>query len=228
MRMTGHGLRSCGGHFRSRAAGADNGQVHPEPFRSNPQLRASDSDREEAATLLGAALAEGRLSVAEHAQRLDAVYEAKTHAEIAPLIEDLPARGAVSVPAVRTGAEPATRPRSRIIAIFGGTTRKGDWQVEPRMTAVTVFGGVFIDLRDAVLPQREITMHCTSVFGGIEVVVPPETRVVDSGVAVFGGRDAGSGGPAGGGPDAPVLRLKGLTMFGGLSIKHKPRADKDR
>lgn len=200
--------------------------MHPEPFNANSRLRASDSDREKAASVINEALAEGRLSVAEHSQRLDAVYEAKTHAEIAPLIEDLPARATASQPAPRTDMPPATGHGSQIVAIFGGATRKGRWHAEPNMNAVTIFGGATLDFREAVLPAREMTLNTTCIFGGIEIIVPPEMRVVDRGVAIFGGRDTGSDTAEADSPDAPVLRLTGLTLFGGIDVKHKRRKNK--
>jgi hypothetical protein len=201
--------------------------VHPEPFNPNSRLRASDDDREQAAAVLGAALAEGRLSVTEHSERLDAVYEAKTHADIAPLIEDLPARSMTRSPARGAALAPATRRRQLIVAIFGGASRKGQWNVEPKMATVAVFGGVSLDFRDVELPQQEISLHCTAVFGGVDIVVPPEMRVVDSGIAIFGGRDTDSGSAASSDPNAPVLRLTGLTLFGGLSLRHKQRKAKN-
>jgi hypothetical protein len=203
--------------------------VHPEPFNANSRLRASDADRERAAGVLNAALAEGRLSVAEHSERLDAVYEAKTHAEIAPLVDDLPTRAADQSVVPPTELAPAgKRRRQMIVAIFGGTSRKGQWHVEPKMVAVTVMGGATFDFRDVQLPQREITLNCTTVFGGVEVVVPPEMRVIDSGIALFGGRDTGPGSEESSDPNAPVLRLTGLTLFGGLGVKHKRRKIKDK
>jgi hypothetical protein len=201
--------------------------VHPEPFNPNSRLRASDADREQAADVLNAALAEGRLTVAEHSDRLDAVYEAKTHAEIAPLIEDLPAGPTTPSPARRTDLPPVTGRRQLIIAIFGGAMRKGQWNVEPKMAAVTIFGGASLDFREVQLPP-EMSLHATSVFGGVDIVVPPEVRVIDSGIALFGGRDTGSGTPESAAPDAPVLRLTGLTLFGGLSLRHKQRKPKDK
>ncbi len=202
--------------------------MHPEPFNPNSRLRASDADREQAADVLNAALAEGRLSVTEHSDRLDAVYEAKTHAEIAPLIDDLPAQDAASAPARRTDLAPATGRRQLVIAIFGGASRKGKWNVEPKMAAVTIFGGASFDFRDVQLPQQEIALHCTSVFGGVDIVVPPEMRVIDSGIALFGGRDTDSGSAESGDPHAPVLRLTGLTLFSGLSVRHKQRKLKNK
>ncbi len=202
--------------------------MHPEPFNANSRLRASDADREQAATVLNEALAEGRLSVAEHSQRLDAVYEAKTHAEIAPLVDDLPAKGTASQVARRTEVEPSGKRGSMIVAIFGGATRKGRWHAEPSMTAVTIFGGATLDFRDAVLPGQEMTLNTTCIFGGMEIIVPPEMRVIDRGVAIFGGRDTGSDGEETESADGPVLRLTGLTLFGGIDLKHKRRKNKDK
>lgn len=202
---------------------ADNSQVHPEPFNPNSRLRASDAERERAAEVLNAALADGRLSVAEHGQRLDALYQAKTHAEIAPLVDDLPATNAAVSPARKVDLAPERKRRHPIIAIFGGASRRGRWQADPKMTAVTIFGGATIDFREADLPQQEITLNCTSAFGGMQIVVPPEMRVIDSGIALFGGRDVRTGGPESADPRAPVLRLTGLTIFGGLDVKHKQR-----
>ena len=176
--------------------------------------------------MLNEALAEGRLSVAEHSQRLDAVYEAKTHAEIAPLIEDLPAKGTVPTPAQRTEVAPAGGHGSVIVAIFGGATRRGRWHAEQNMNVVTIFGGATLDFREAVLPAQEITLNTTCIFGGIEIVVPPEMRVVDRGVAIFGGRDTGSDSAEAETAGAPVLRLTGLTLFGGVDVKHKRRKNK--
>ena len=181
--------------------------MHPEPFNANSRLRASDADREQAATVLNEALAEGRLSVAEHSQRLDAVYEAKTHAEIAPLVDDLPAKGTAPQVARRTEVEPSGKRGSMIVAIFGGAT---------------------LDFRDAVLPGQEMTLNTTCIFGGMEIIVPPEMRVVDRGVAIFGGRDTGSDGEETESADGPVLRLTGLTLFGGIDLKHKRRKNKNK
>ena len=95
--------------------------------------------------------------------------------------------------------------------------------MQSKMAAVPVMGGATFDFRDVQLPQREITLNCTTIFGGVEVIVPPEMRVIDSGIALFGGRDTGPGSEESSDPNAPVLRLTGLTLFGGLGVKHKRR-----
>lgn len=60
--------------------------------RPPAELRISDADREQAASDLSEHYAEGRLSHDEHAERLDAIWTARTHADLAPIFEDLPSR----------------------------------------------------------------------------------------------------------------------------------------
>jgi Domain of unknown function (DUF1707)/Cell wall-active antibiotics response 4TMS YvqF len=200
--------------------------MHPDESDRPARLRASDSDRDQAASVLNEALAEGRLTAEEHSGRLDSVYAAKTQADLVPLTEDLPARpygSALAKPG--GGTHPAERSRP-IIAIFGGAMRKGTWRAPLSSTVVTVFGGADIDLRYADLPAKEIQMNVVSVFGGVSLTVPPEMHVTDSGVAVFGGRDVTSETPESMRPDAPVLRLGGACVFGGISVKRKERKRK--
>jgi hypothetical protein len=199
--------------------------MDPQTFNPNSRLRASDQDRERAASVLNEALAEGRLTAQEHSERLDSIYAAKTHAELVPLLEDLPAPSGTPSP-VPGSTTPAGRRDGRIVAIFGGASRKGAWRVPATSTVVTVFGGADIDLRDAILPGREITIKAVSVFGGMSITVPPDMRVIDSGVAIFGGRDTSGDSAESERPDSPVLRLAGACVFGGISVRHKQRKTK--
>jgi uncharacterized protein DUF1707 len=58
---------------------------------NDPQMRASDDDRDRAASLLREHHAAGRLTVEEFQERLDAAYKAKTLGDIDKLLADLPA-----------------------------------------------------------------------------------------------------------------------------------------
>jgi hypothetical protein len=58
---------------------------------ADPHMRASDDDRDRAASLLREHHAAGRLTVEEFQDRLDAVYRAKTLGEIDKVMADLPA-----------------------------------------------------------------------------------------------------------------------------------------
>jgi hypothetical protein len=70
-------------------------------------LRAADTDRDVAADILCAAVADGRLTLAELDERLEHVLSARTIREIARLISDLPRPSFPGPPA----PAPAARPR---------------------------------------------------------------------------------------------------------------------
>jgi Domain of unknown function (DUF1707)/Cell wall-active antibiotics response 4TMS YvqF len=192
-----------------------------QPFGENPRLRASDADRDRAASVLNGAMAEGRLTVAEHADRLDALYAAKTHAEIVPLLDDLPGRPA---PAAATPARaPGSGEVSHIVAILSGATRKGSWTAPSAMNVVSLLGGVELDFREATLPAGEITISAACILGGLEITVPPEMQVIDNGVAILGGREIAADSDESTRPGAPVLRITGFCFLGGVEVKRKAR-----
>jgi hypothetical protein len=188
-----------------------------QPFGDSPRLRASDADRDRAASVLNGAMAEGRLTADEHAERLDALYSAKTHAEIVPLLEDLPGRPAAATP------PSSSREVSHIVAILSGATRKGSWTAPPAMNVACVLGGVELDFREATLPAGEITIAAVCILGGLEITVPPEMQVIDNGIAILGGREIASDSVESVRPGAPVLRISGFCLLGGVEVKRKAR-----
>jgi Domain of unknown function (DUF1707) len=199
----------------------DNGRMDSQGFSENSRLRASDADRDQAATVLNTALAEGRLTAEEHSERLDALYAAKTHADIVPLLDDLPGHGTGLSPA--PAALAPAGPVNRIRAILSEATRKGAWHVEPVLEIVTVLGGAELDFREAVLADREVSLRVTCVLSGVVIIVPPEMRVIDSGSAVLGGRDITGESDESAEPDAPLLRISGTCVLGGIEVNRKPR-----
>jgi Domain of unknown function (DUF1707)/Cell wall-active antibiotics response 4TMS YvqF len=190
------------------------------------RMRISDADRDRAASLLAAALAEGRLTAEEHAERLDAIYASKTQAELLPVVSDLPgataALRAQGGDVVRTGADTAGR-ASRMVAVFSSTSRRGLWRVPREVSAVNVFGHTDLDLRDAVLPGKEVRIRAVCVFGDMRITVPPEMHVIDSGWALFGGREFPPDTPESASQDAPVLRVSGVSIFGLATVRRQNR-----
>jgi hypothetical protein len=206
---------------------ADNSRVDPQEINSVSPLRASDADRDQAASVINNAMAEGRLTAVEHSERLDAIYAAKTQAELVPLLADLPGRGTVAAPApatppVRTTGIPE-RHGGPMVAILGSVSRKGIWRADPVMDVVTVLGGADLDFRDAELPGGEMTLRAVCVLGGVTVIVPPEMHVTDLGVAILGGRETPGDSPESARPGAPVLRITGVSILGGVEVQRMPR-----
>ena len=205
---------------------ADNSWMDPQDFNVNSRLRASDTDRDTAASVVNNALAEGRLTPEEHAERLDAIFGAKTHSELVPLLDDLPAPRGVRQEIARprpADTDLAPRGRRRLVAILSGCGRKGAWHPDPVMTIVTILGGAELDFRDAVLPGKEVVLRMTTVLGGIGIIVPPEMRVIDNTAAILGGSDVGGKVADESDADSPVLRIEGVCILGGVGVERKER-----
>jgi hypothetical protein len=199
--------------------------------RDERALRASDSDRDRVADRLRDAAAEGRLSLTELDERIDALYAAKTYGELERVVEDLPGivrdSGAAVPPAVAAAAHP---PRGRVggragarvsKAIFSGIQRRGRWVVPERYSVKVVFAGADLDLRDAQLETAEVEINVKAVFGGVVITVPDDVYVIVDVTGVFGGaNDAASLQQP---PDgAPVVRVSGKAVFGGVDVRRKP------
>ena len=58
---------------------------------NQPDLRVSNDEREAVVTTLGLAMSEGRLTLVEYEQRLDAVWASTTRSDLAEVVRDLPA-----------------------------------------------------------------------------------------------------------------------------------------
>jgi hypothetical protein len=186
-----------------------------EPSHPVPALRASDADRERVVAVLQEAVADGRITIDEFGERSAVAYAARTHDELAELTGDLLPGQATRHVAPR---DPAPESAPPVVAIFSGARRTGRWRPARREKAVAVFGGVELDLREAQLPAGDMRLSAVAVFGGIDVTVPPGTRVELSGFSLFGGREA-HGGDEYPGPDAFVLRVHAVAVFGGVNIK---------
>ena len=184
------------------------------------ELRASDADRDRAAAVLGGALATGRLTSAEYAERLDSVYIAKTLGELVPLTRDLPADDTADGTAdggLRLAGQ------NQVAARFSKVIRSGRW-VAGRHTRLTArFGALIVNLTDAVLPGREITLEIDAFCGKLIVIVPEGAHIVDEGGALFAKRAIyGRGDP--GDAAGPVIRIVGDARFAKVAV-HRGRFD---
>ncbi|HTZ25162.1 MAG TPA: DUF1707 domain-containing protein [Streptosporangiaceae bacterium] len=187
-------------------------------------LRASDADRERVADVIRQAAGEGRLTMEELDERLDAVYAAKTYAELEPITRDLPQVPGGAAPAPvpagdpqRFGAEPTSH---GAFAIMGGFSRKGDWVVPEEFTAFAFMGGGEIDLREARYAARTATIHAVTFMGGIEVTVPEDANVRVTGIGIMGAFDHQSGGT--GEPGGPTIIVNGVAFMGAVEVKRRP------
>jgi len=158
-------------------------------------------------------------------ERLDAVYAAKTYAELEPITRDLPeapgdSGAPVRVPAgdpQRFGGEPTSH---GAFAILGGFSRRGDWVVPEEFTAFTFLGGGELDLREARFAAQTVTIHAVTFMGGIEITVPEDATVRVTGVGIMGAFDHQSGGT--GKPAGPTIIVNGVAFMGGVEVSRRP------
>ncbi|WP_255951177.1 DUF1707 SHOCT-like domain-containing protein [Streptomyces odontomachi] len=203
----------------------------PQPAPEQPPagLRASDADRDRVADILREALAEGRLTADEHAERVDGVYRAKTVGDLEPLVRDLPAAG--TRPAYEPASPPAASPAAptpgavppeadeNLVAVFSSTVRRGRWRVGRRTHVYSIFGSVEIDLSEALFEYQQVVIKAISVFGNVEISVPENISLRGNGGGVFGNFEVHTlDSPE---HDAPVVFVDGLAVLG--NIEARPR-----
>ncbi|MDO5513335.1 DUF1707 domain-containing protein [Corynebacterium sp.] len=220
----------------------------PDPSR----IRASDADRQRAATALSDAFAQGQLDYQEFDERTQAIWATKYRDELLVPLEDLFPDPAALIdartPAVRPDHVPQPQPQpqsghravqvtgepggdSFSFAVMGGSERTGDWLCAPTHTSLTIMGGTGIDLRRARLGSQETVIYAIAIMGGTEIVVPEDVRVISDGIGIMGGFGIDDDRsvtlalediPA----DAPVIRFRGLALMGGVGITRKARGAK--
>ena len=199
-------------------------------IRDQRALRASDADRERVADQLREAASDGRLSLSELDERIDALYAAKTYGDLEPVVADLPGilpAAPAAPPARRPADVPAVGNRVGGVAgssvgkaVFGGIVRRGEWVVPTHYRLKAVFGGAELDLRSATLESHEVEINIKAVFGGVNIVVPEDVRVIVDGNGMFGAFNDEAGGrqpPAG----SPLVRVTGKAVFGGVNVQRK-------
>ncbi|MET3983169.1 DUF1707 domain-containing protein [Streptomyces sp. PvR034] len=192
-------------------------------------LRASDADRDRIAQIIGDALAEGRLTAEEHAERLDALYAVKTVAELEVLVRDLPAAPGVAYAAAAPASGPAwpvSGPPGgghveNVVAVFSSATRKGRWRPAPHTRAVSVLGDITIDLTEAVFEQQVTEINVTCVLGNVEVKVPENVTLRGYGSGVLGNFEVHGEGESVADPQAPVVIVRGFTVLGNIEARRK-------
>lgn len=189
-------------------------------------LRVSDADREQVNERLREAAGQGRITLDELDTRLDETHTAKTYAELALITRDLPVEGSAALAMSDTGAYPVKRiggtPRRKLsLAILSGARRNGIWVVPPIYTAVAFLGGVEMDLRDARFSEREVKIRVFALLGGVHIVVPEDIEVEVAGIGIMGEFDHKETEPSM--PSAPHLRVTGLAIMGGVSVKRKAK-----
>jgi hypothetical protein len=182
------------------------------------ELRASHADRDQVVELLRVAAGDGRLSPEELDDRLERALTARTYAELAALIADLP--GAAVGPA-GAGAVSATPKDLVRIHVHGSSVhRDGRWVV-PRELDVKVRGGaVTLDFTEAVITEPLLRITAEVRGGGLRLITRPGIVVEADDISLHGG---GVTLPEPPGPGVPVcLRVEIAGSVRGAAITAGP------
>lgn len=189
----------------------------PGPAQSRA-IRASDQDREAVVQQLQAAFAEGRLDDEEFDQRTRTALTAKTSANLAPLLDDLPAAAGRPV----AGPAPGRGPGRFAVALKSSMRRSGRWRVPERFTSVVYKGGGWLDLRAAELTAHVTTVVAVAYKSRIDILVPPGVRVEMEGFGVTNGWSADEDWESQLPVDAPVLHIRGIAYKGTIETSTRP------
>jgi hypothetical protein len=188
----------------------------------HPQHRASDADRDQVAELLGEALADGRITTEEHSERVDRLYAARTHAELAPVTADLGVEAGAVVRRRAGGLLPAERVGPQV-AILSSSMARPTGRVEGGMAAAGLLGNARIDLSHAAIDDTGVRITANAVMGAVDIVVPANARVKMTGFPLLGALSPTvEPGPA----DGPRVEVKGFALLGSVTI-HRAEADVD-
>ena len=178
-------------------------------------VRASDSERDAAASRLQAAFAEGRLDDAEFDERMRAALAARTRTDLALLTTDLPAEAPAPVPG-------AQQPGRFAVTFKSSLRRAGRWRVPEHYTTLVYKGSGVIDLRAAELTAHETTISAVAYKSRISILVPPGIRVETGGLGVSTGSNGPEEPPS---PTAPVVHVRGYSYKGTVEVAGRPAED---
>lgn len=185
----------------------------PEEAGSPAGTVPNDSERDEALAVLRNHCADGRLTLDEFADRVTAVLQAHTRAELAVQLSDLP------VPSPGPPAE--SDETSWLIGIMWGCVRRGRWRPGRKVSAFAFWGGCVVDLRGAEINHPVLHISAVAIMGGIEIIVPDGVRVEVDGLPIMGGIDRRiKDVPIL--PGTPLIKVRAVAFWGGVTVRSKP------
>ena len=168
--------------------------------------------------------AQDRLTMPEYERRVELAYRADSTSALVALTNDLnplpPARlSAAAVPERLSDERGLTTKAKNFFAVMGGVVRKGRWIVPSRIRAMAWMGGISLDLRDAEITAPVTDIYVFALMGGVEIIVPPDVRLESDGFAIMGGFEDQLKEPASRDPNAPLIRVHGIAIMGGVEAR---------
>ena len=101
-------------------------------------------------------------------------------------------------------------------ATFSGQDVKFDGEKFTGVDLTAVFGGVKCDLKNALI-EADAVINTTSIFGGIDIIVPENVRVKIKSSSIFGG--VSDGRKHAENKEGHTIYVNATCLFGGVDIK---------
>lgn len=105
---------------------------------------------------------------------------------------------------------------STCYAVFSGQKISLDKKEYKGSNLSAIFGGLEYDLRQAII-KDDIVINCSCVFGGIDILVPDDVKVVISSTSIFGGAENKTSNSDK--EKKPIIYINATCIFGGLEVK---------
>lgn len=101
-------------------------------------------------------------------------------------------------------------------ATFSGQNVKFDGEKFNGADLTAVFGGVECDLRNAII-ESDVVINASSVFGGIDIFVPSNVKVITKSTSIFGEVENKANTKVE--QNSYTIYVNGSAIFGGVEIK---------
>lgn len=182
------------------------------------------SARDHVVELLKAGFVENHLSITEFEQRVGLAHQARSRAELDPLVADLlPAAAGHAPTASPPGYTGSIADHGKIVAILSNHQRRGPMALPRHLEIVAILGNVELDLTGASIANGVTEIDISAVFGNVEVTLPPGVRTESHGNAFLGSFDHRSNEfPGYAETGDRVIRITGQSVFGSVTIEAAP------
>lgn len=196
--------------------------MSPATPMSPGSYRASDADRDQVAEVLHTAYAEGRITLDEHAERTQAVLEAKTFDDLIGLTADLVPQQSLPVHRDGTGrqlvvTEGANPDSDKMSTVMSTIKRDGSWRVRAHSIANNVMGDIKLDLTEATFDAPVVEITGTQLMGSLMLRVPTGVTIVDEVTNILGEttiKDVGEPDPT-----KPTIVLRGTNIMSDIKVR---------
>ncbi|HEX3022536.1 MAG TPA: LiaF domain-containing protein [Lachnospiraceae bacterium] len=113
----------------------------------------------------------------------------------------------------------STATEKNVTAIFGSRNLNYNNMHFDGVAVTAVFGGVQINLRNAII-DRDVIIDVTAILGGVDIYVPNDVRIIINCTPILGGIDNKTINPSmSEGVNMPTIYINGSCILGGIDIK---------